>query len=125
MPEDASSPEKITLKRITLDPARWSRVLRERRVEKGLTIRQVSERSGVSSSTVHRMEQGFYLIQLDKFLRILDVLDLEPADVLTIDGRETTPPPSDHEKKILEALRAKDSAGLLQLLGKYLGQEKL
>jgi hypothetical protein len=66
------------------------------------------------------MEQGFYLVQVDKFLRVLDALKLRPEDVLSIARIDVEQALSAQERKFLTALRAGDHAALLDLIAKGL-----
>lgn len=124
MAEDSQKPKKLKLKRITLEPGQWALTLRRARQAQGLTIRQLADASSVSSSTIHRMEQGFYQVQLDKLLMIMDALDLVPTDVLLIDGLITQPPLSDLERQLSDLIRSDDIAGALRLLANHLDEGK-
>jgi len=112
---------------MTLDPDNWAEVLRTRRLEKGLTIRELSELSEVSASAVHRMEQGYYLLQVDRFLRVIDALDLRPEDVLVFDGRPTSPkdPTLELELRKIAGLDAADALRKLSNLLDFRSDSKM
>lgn len=62
------------------------KVLAERRKQLGWSLRELAERSSVSSSAVHAIEQGNGRVQLDNFVSILAALDLRPDQVLIVDA---------------------------------------
>jgi hypothetical protein len=70
------------------------------------------------------MEQGFYQVQLDKLLVIMDALDLVPSDLMQIDGILTQPPLSELERQLSDLIRADDIAGALRLLANHLDEGK-
>jgi transcriptional regulator with XRE-family HTH domain len=56
--------------------------LHAKRIEKGLSIRELGRLTGMSDTTVLRIEQGTFIVPApDKLARIADILGLELADV--------------------------------------------
>jgi transcriptional regulator with XRE-family HTH domain len=106
--------------RTRLDPERIASVIRERRAALGISLRDLADKSGVASSTIHNLEQGSYKLQLDKFLAILGALDLVPQEVLEIDQRIESPPLTEQEANVARLLRAGDHAALLRLVAEQL-----
>jgi transcriptional regulator with XRE-family HTH domain len=95
-------------------------MIRDRRASQGLSLRELADKSGVASSTIHNLEQGSYKLQLDKFLAILGALDLTPNEVLEIDQRIEVPPLTEHEALVAKLLRGGNYAELLRLLARKL-----
>ena len=52
--------------------------LKNRRIELGLTQKEVAERTGMARETINRMEQGFFWLGLKQFLLICEALRLVP-----------------------------------------------
>lgn len=52
-------------------------VVRELRREQGLTLRELSARSGVSESGISRWENGERVPNVDAYIRIIEALDAE------------------------------------------------
>jgi DNA-binding XRE family transcriptional regulator len=59
-----------------------SRLLRERREGLGLSINEVTRRTGLAQQTVAFVERGMRMPTLDTFLRIPAALDLDLWEVL-------------------------------------------
>jgi transcriptional regulator with XRE-family HTH domain len=110
--------------RTRLDPERIASVIRERRASLGISLRELADKSGVASSTIHNLEQGSYKLQLDKFLAILGALDLVPQEVLEIDQRIESPPLTEQEAHVARLLRTGDHAALLRLVAEQLDPEE-
>lgn len=53
--------------------------LKTRRLELGLTQKEVAERTGMARETINRMEQGFFWLGMKQFLLICEALRLAPA----------------------------------------------
>ena len=64
----------------TLDEARLkiAGFLKTRRLELGLTQKEVAERTGMARETINRMEQGFFWLGMKQFLLICEALHLVP-----------------------------------------------
>jgi transcriptional regulator with XRE-family HTH domain len=117
------SKKAIQYGRTRLNPDRIATVIRDRRAAHGMSLRELADKSGVASSTIHNLEQGSYKLQLDKFLAILGALDLAPQEVLEIDQRIDTPPLTEQEALVAKLLREGNHAELLRLLAKQLEGE--
>ncbi|HWO22420.1 MAG TPA: helix-turn-helix domain-containing protein [Kofleriaceae bacterium] len=69
-------------------PARPGSVLGERaraaRTKLGLNQSEVAERVGISNEVYGRLERGLMTPRLATFLRLCDVLDVEPNDLLLV-----------------------------------------
>jgi len=52
--------------------------LKTRRLELGLTQKEVAERTGMARETINRMEQGFFWLGMKQFLLICEALRLVP-----------------------------------------------
>ena len=62
--------------------AELGRLIRERRKELGLTLRQVAEQAGMNFATVGRIEQGLFAVPgPDKLARLAEALGLSTADL--------------------------------------------
>ncbi len=67
--------------------------LRERRIEKGLTLSEVARDVGVSAATISRWESGDIAnMKRDKIVNLANALDLSPAVIMgwEHEGFETT-----------------------------------
>ena len=73
----------------TLDEARLkiAGFLKNRRLELGLTQKEVAERTGMARETINRMEQGFFWLGMKQFLLICEALHLVP-DITEIRSSE-------------------------------------
>jgi transcriptional regulator with XRE-family HTH domain len=58
------------------------KVLRERRVELGLPLRTVGERTGLSVSILSRLEQAKRPLTVSRLANLCDALDASPLDVV-------------------------------------------
>ena len=61
--------------------------LKTRRLELGLTQKEVAERTGMARETINRMEQGFFWLGMKQFLLICEALHLVP-DITEIRSSE-------------------------------------
>ena len=52
--------------------------LKNRRIELGLTQKEVAQRTGMARETINRMEQGFFWLGMKQFLLICEALRLVP-----------------------------------------------
>ena len=52
--------------------------LKNRRIELGLTQKEVAQRTGMARETINRMEQGFFWLGMKQFLLICEALHLVP-----------------------------------------------
>lgn len=105
MAQRRSESKKSRPARVRLDTERLKAVLAQRRQELGWSLRELAERSGVSSSAVHALEQGNTRAQLDNFVSVLAALDLRPDEVLVVDASA----PPQHRSALqaeLESIRA-------------------
>jgi len=59
-------------------------VLRELRKREGLSIAQMSSRSGVSAAVISKLERNLTLAGLDTLYRLSRVFDLHPSDLLNL-----------------------------------------
>lgn len=73
----------------TLDEARLkiAGFLKNRRLELGLTQKEVAQRTGMARETINRMEQGFFWLGMKQFLLICEALHLVP-DITEIRSSE-------------------------------------
>ncbi len=53
--------------------------LKNRRIELGLTQKEVAQRTGMARETINRMEQGFFWLGMKQFLLICEALRLVPS----------------------------------------------
>jgi transcriptional regulator with XRE-family HTH domain len=71
--------------------AQLGHLIRARRVELGLGVRELAQASGMNFATVARIEQGrFAAPGPDKLARLADALGLSTADVLGLAGYPLT-----------------------------------
>jgi XRE family transcriptional regulator, regulator of sulfur utilization len=56
--------------------------LRELRVERALTLRALSERSGVAYDTINRLELGQRPARLSTFRKLSEALGVEPRELM-------------------------------------------
>lgn len=61
--------------------------LKNRRIELGLTQKEVAQRTGMARETINRMEQGFFWLGMKQFLLICEALHLVP-DITEIRSSE-------------------------------------
>lgn len=106
--------------RVQLDPLRLRTVLAERRLQLGWSLRELAERSGVSSSAVHALEQGNTRAQLDNFVAVLAALELTPDQVLVVDAMAPTLERSELEKKMAQIRELRDPAEILRRVSELL-----
>lgn len=52
--------------------------LKNRRIELGLTQKELAQRTGMARETINRMEQGFFWLGMKQFLLICEALRLVP-----------------------------------------------
>lgn len=65
--------------------------LRNARRALGLSLQQVASRIGISIATLSRVENGKQAVDLDLFLRLTEILQCDPREVLQ-DGSELVSP---------------------------------
>jgi transcriptional regulator with XRE-family HTH domain len=70
-------------------------VIRELRKQAGLTLRQVSERSGLSIASLSKLERNQNLIELETLHRLARVFGLSASDLLSL-----AESPTAHRKKV-------------------------
>ena len=110
--------------RVSLDAKRLSERLLSRRKELGWSLRELAERSGVSTSAVHAMEQGNTRAQLDNFVAVLAALDVRPEYVFDVD-EDTSPRERPMlERKLEEISRLDDPAKALRRLAALLDKKR-
>ena len=66
-----------------------ARVLREKREKRGLSMRELASKAGLSQAMISFVERELRKPTLDTLLRITHVLDVDLADVLR-EAQETT-----------------------------------
>lgn len=98
------------------------KVLRERRVELGLTMKQVAEKAGVSESTVSRWESGDIAnMTRDKVVALANALQVSPAVVMGWDEKAESPAEaSDPQTEIFVKLLRRMSPEQKQALADYM-----
>ena len=58
-------------------------LLRTKRIEKGLTMKELADRVGVSEGTISRWESGeIASMKLDRIFAIADALGIEPTAII-------------------------------------------
>lgn len=73
-------------------------LLRDKRKEKGLTMREVAEAVGVSEATVSRWESGNIAnMGRSKIAALSKILDLTPAEIMGIEDQPNKSKPNDRE----------------------------
>lgn len=60
--------------------------LKEIRLKRGLSLRELDERSGVSYASISRLEAGQYIPGIDTLLKILKALGVPTKDYLKVIG---------------------------------------
>lgn len=80
-------------------------VLKQRRAELGLTLKQVADAVGVSEATVQRWESGKMNIRYNKVVLLADVLHVDPAVLFGWDQLDKKRQPSS-SGELSEAQRA-------------------
>jgi len=96
------------------------RLLRERRNQLRLSIRDVAQLAGIGVATVHALERGRLQIQLDNFLQVLRVLELSAGDALPPSGEKQELPSPMFNSKLSDRVHA-DLPGLLKEIAEVLG----
>lgn len=69
-------------------------VLKQRRAELGLTLKQVADAVGVSEATVQRWESGKMNIRYNKVILLAEVLHVDPAFLFGWENLDTKKQPS-------------------------------
>lgn len=76
----------------TLDQHRLGGALRTKRAELKLGLREVAAATGISASTLSRVENGKgHLLQIDTFLALCDFLEVDPASFIVSTKDVSTP----------------------------------
>ncbi len=60
----------------------FCRSVRERRIELGMRQKELAERTGMSRPQVSQIESGLYKPSLETLVRLAEVLQMEPHDLL-------------------------------------------
>lgn len=84
-------------------------MLKTRRVELNLTMKQVAEAVGVSEGTVSRWESGeISNMKRSRIAALAKVLKIKPSDIIgvTSDVHETASEESETDRKFLEMLKS-------------------
>lgn len=69
-----------------------SEILRSLRQQRGWTLQQVSERSGVPVSTLSKVENDQLTLSYDKLMTLADGLDVDVAELFSQPARDAAPP---------------------------------
>lgn len=80
---------------------------KELRESRDLTLEQLEERSGVSASTISRLENGKMKITAEYLQKLADVLGYHPAEFIADLGDVAR---TDRERLLLDLLRSIDPA---------------
>lgn len=86
-------------------------ILRNRRIELGLTMKDLSDKVGVSEGTISRWESGEIAnMKRDKIALLAKTLHISPLIIMGLDSSETQPAfrISSLEKKIIVSYRSAD-----------------
>ena len=71
----------------------FNNTIKQRRIAKGLTMKELAEKVGVSESTISRWESGdIENMRRNKIAKLSQVLDLDPAIVMGFEPKSKLPP---------------------------------
>lgn len=56
--------------------------IRELRIDRGLTLDDMRQRTGISSASLSRLERGIYSMSVDDLMAIARALDVSPSSLL-------------------------------------------
>ena len=71
----------------------FNNTIKQRRIAKGLTMKELAEKVGVSESTISRWESGdIENMRRNKIAKLSQVLDLDPAIVMGFEPKSKRPP---------------------------------
>jgi len=98
------------------------KLLKDRRAELGLTMKQVAEKVGVSESTVSRWESGDIAnMTRDKVLALANALKVTPATIMGWEEKEESPAEaSDPQTEIFVKLLKRMTPEQKQKLADYM-----
>lgn len=114
---------QLKLSNYVLDVDRFASGLRNRREELGLTILDLSKKASVAPATVHKLESGKLTVHFDKFLKIVDALNLPIESLLSFRGSKLPPSTNPLAAKIAHALDGGDHSSALRLLADHFGKK--
>ena len=92
------------LQHYQLDGALLGKSLARRRKHLKLSMQELSDRAGVSATTILKLEHGEITVQLDKFLQIMDQLGLPLDSVIGYGGESQDQLLDPLAKKVAEML---------------------
>ena len=82
-------------------------IMKNRRIELGLTLKEVADRVGVSEGTVSRWESGDIAnMRRDRIKALSDVLRISPGVIMGWEQAKPEPVLSPAEQALLDAYRA-------------------
>lgn len=87
-----------------------AKVLKQRRSELGMTLKDVAEKMGVSEATVQRWESGNMSIRYERVIELAEVLNVSPQMFYGWGMKEQVELTSD-ERMIIEAYRGLSDEG--------------
>src|SRR5512140_1809857 len=82
--------------------------VRDLRLEQGISLRDLSKRSGLAPNTISSLERGKTTAQLHTFARVADALEVELFDLFNVGH--------DEHAKFVEATRTMTPAELKRVL---------
>ena len=86
-------------------------LLKTKRTEKNLTMKQVADFVNVSESTISRWESGeIKNMKRDKIAKLSDILGIDPALIMGWDDETTTKGPAEADPKIFEMMSLLEDA---------------
>lgn len=88
-------------KQLRINYAALRHLLRRRREEQRLSLRQVERQSGVGSSTLSRLDNGVEDMNLDTFLKLVNWLRVDFSAVVTMPATAATTAPRDAITKLI------------------------
>jgi len=96
-------------------------LLKERRIELGLTLKDVADYVGVSEATVSRWESGNIAnMKRSRVQALAEILKVSPLDIIGVDRDEEA-----HIQELLQDLRDNPQIGVLLSASKDLNEEDI
>jgi transcriptional regulator with XRE-family HTH domain len=87
-----------------------SRAIRDARRTQGWSLRELSSRSGLSYSTLSKLENGKMAVTYDKLIRLAQALNVDLKDLILEAERMAVPPPSVGRRSVTRAGEELDAA---------------